>query len=124
LSFAVQALDDCAELEDEGTLFEEDEFLPELEEEAPFEDEDAVSEDEDAISEDDEMLPEDNCKRLEDDNSLPKELLLTETKLLEDWLPAKLELAGIACSLEDEFSELELASSASSGNFKVQETNT
>jgi hypothetical protein len=124
LSFAAQALDDSARLEDEGMLFEEDEFLLELEEDALLEDEDSMPEDENAMPEDDKILLEDNCKALEDDSSLPKELLLIETKPLEYWFPTELELAGTACSLEDESSsEPELANSSSSGNFKVQEIN-
>jgi len=77
LSFAVQMLDDDARLEEEGTLFEEDEFLLELEVEAIFELEDATSED-DEIS-------------FEDDNPSPKELLLIETTMLELEAPAELE---------------------------------
>jgi hypothetical protein len=63
------------------------------------------------------MLLEDNCEalELEDESTSSKELLLSETKLLEDWFSFELE--------DESFAELELAVSGSSGNFKVQEIN-
>jgi len=96
-------LDDDARLEEEGTLFEEDEFLLELEVEA-------MLELEDAMFEDDEIL-------LEDDNPSPKELLLIETRELE------LEAPGCNFELEDEGSspELELLELLYASRSRVQE---
>jgi len=89
LSFAVQTLEDEARLEDEGSLFEdEEESLPELEEEALPEDEETLFDEEEAL--------------LEDDNSPLKELLLI--------LETEPELEAPACPPEDEpSSELELS---------------
>jgi len=86
-------LDDDARLEDEDTLFEEDEFLLELElgDEAMLEEE---------------TVFEDDCKAPEDDNSPPIELLLVETKPLEDEFLTEPELEALACELEDSSSEI------------------